>query len=101
LDLVAALPWPFGLLLGIVAFLGIRYGIGAYLSAAPTGMFRQIGPVISNAIAPFSWLALIACWLAAGISFLKAQSRKKLLEDQTSLDWTAAGLKMWKLSIFH
>jgi hypothetical protein len=26
MDIVAALPWPVGLVLGIVAFLGIRYG---------------------------------------------------------------------------
>jgi len=53
-------------------------------------MFRQIGPTLSNALAPFSWLVLIACWLAAGFSFAKAQHRKKLLETQTGLDSIAA-----------
>jgi len=57
MDIVAALPWPVGIALGILLFLGIRYDIGAYLSSAPTGMFRQIGPGVSKAIAPFSWLA--------------------------------------------
>jgi restriction system protein len=90
MDIVAALPWPVGLVLGIIAFFGIRYGIGAYLSSAPTGMFRQIGPVLSKAVAPFSWLALIACWIAAGFSFAKAQRRKKLLETQTGLESIAA-----------
>jgi len=86
MDIVAALPWPVGLVLGVVAFLVIRYGIGAYLSSVPTGVFRQIGPALSNSLAPFSWLALIACWLAAGYSFIKAQRRKKLLETQTGLE---------------
>jgi restriction system protein len=90
LDIVAALPWPVGAILGVIAFFGIRYGIGAYLSAAPTGMFRQIGPAVSKAIAPFSWIALIVCWLAAGVSFIKAQRRKKLLETQIGLDSIAA-----------
>ena len=90
MDIVAALPWPVGIVLGIVAFLGIRYGIGAYLSSAATGMFRQIGPGVSTALAPFSWIALIACWIAAAYSFSKAQHRKQLLEAQTSLDSIAA-----------
>ena len=90
MDIVAALPWPVGLVLGVVAFLVIRYGIGAYLSSVPTGVFRQIGPALSNSLAPFSWLALIACWLAAGYSFTKAQRRKKLLETQTGLESVSA-----------
>ena len=90
MDIVAASPWPVGVVLGIVAFLGIRYGIGAYVASAPTGMFRQIGPVLSNAVAPLSWLALIACWFAAGFSFVKAQRRKKLLETRTGLESIAA-----------
>jgi restriction system protein len=90
MDIVAALPWPVGLVLGIVAFFGIRYGIGAYLSSAPTGMFRQIGPVLSKSLAPVAWFALIACWIAAGFSFVKTEHRKKLLETQTGLDTIAA-----------
>lgn len=86
LDVVAALPWPMGIALGIVLFLGIRYGIGAYLAASPTGMFRQLGPILSKSLAPIAWFVLIVCWAAAGFSALKAQRRKKLLENQTGLD---------------
>jgi len=42
MDIGAALPWPVGLLLGIIAFFGIRYGTCAYLSSAPTGMFDKL-----------------------------------------------------------
>jgi restriction system protein len=90
LDVVASFPWPVGFALGIILFFGIRYGIGAYLESAPTGMFRQIGPGVSKALAPFSWIALLGCWLAAGASFVKAQRRKQLLETQTGLDSIAA-----------
>jgi restriction system protein len=90
MDIVAALPWPVGLVLGIVAFLGIRYGIPAYFSSVPTGMFRQLGPALSKSLPPFAWFALIACWIPAGYSFLKAQHRKKLLETQTGVDSIAA-----------
>ncbi len=86
LDIVAALPWPLGVILGIVAFLGIRYGIGAYLSSAPMGMFRQIGTGFSKALTPLSWGGLIVCWVAAAVSFAKRQRRKKLLETRTGLE---------------
>ena len=76
MDIVAALPWPVGLVLGIVAFFGIRYGIGACLSSAPTGMLRQIGPALSKTFAPIAWFALVACWIAAGFSFVKARRQR-------------------------
>ena len=90
MDIVAALPWPAGMVLGIVAFLGIRYGVPAYISSTTTGMFRQLGPALSKSLPPIAWFALIACWIAAGYSFLKAQHRKKLLATQTGLDSIAA-----------
>jgi restriction system protein len=90
LDVVASFPWPVGFVLGIILFLGIRYGIGAYVESAPTGMFKQLGPLLSKGFAPFSWVALVGCWFAAGASFLKAQRRKHLLETQTGLGSIAA-----------
>lgn len=80
LAIAAALPWPVGLVLGIVAFFGIRYGIGAYLASLPTGIFQQVGPMLSKSITPLAWFALIGCLMAAVASFFKAQKRKKLLE---------------------
>lgn len=67
LGAIAAMPWPFGLVLGIIGFLLIRHFGGA--------MF-----------APFGWLALAACWMAALVSFFGAQQRRRLLETQTGLD---------------
>jgi len=90
MDIVAALPWPVGVALGIAAFLGIRYGIPAYISSATTGTFQQLGPALSKSLRPIAWFVLIVCWIAAGFSFFKAQHRKKLLETQTGLDSIAA-----------
>ncbi len=86
LDIVASLPWPLGFVLGIVAYVGIRYGIGAYLASSPTGMFRQIGPGLSKALGPLAWISMIGCWLAAAASFFRARHRKQLLETQTGVD---------------
>ena len=85
LDEVASWPWPLGILAGIAAFLVIRYGIGAYLSAggpvlAPVG--QQIGPVL----APLAWSMMLACWAAAGASFMSARRRRTLHDTRTDLD---------------
>lgn len=40
--------------------------------------------------APFAWLALAICWLAAAISFLESRRRRRLLDVQSGLDSIAA-----------
>ena len=86
LDIVKSFPWPVGIALGIVLFLGIRYGIGWYLATIPTGMFKQLGPAFSAVSAPLAWTALVACWFAAGFSYLDSRRRKALLEAQSGRD---------------
>lgn len=66
LDGIAELPWPFGFVLGILAYVFVD---------------RLGGP-----FAALAWLALAGCWLAAGVSFLNARKRKRLLETQTGTD---------------
>lgn len=65
LDEIASLPWYAGLVLGIIAFI----------------LVRSLGGMV----APLAWIFLIACWLAAGVSFLKSSKRKQLLATQTGL----------------
>lgn len=67
LDGIASLPWFFGVALGIVAFLFVRYVMGGVL-------------------APLAWVFLAGCWMAALVSFLRSRKRKQLLETQTGLD---------------
>jgi restriction system protein len=68
LDIVAALPCPAGIVFGIIAFFGIRYGIGAYLQSAPTGTFKQLGPnfagVARTWVLAVALLALFSKWRA-------------------------------------
>ena len=66
LDDIASMPWPFGFVLGIVAYFFARH-FG--------GPFALLGLIF-----------LIACWAAATISFFRGLKRKRLLETQTSLD---------------
>lgn len=83
-----------GIFLGLAAFLAIRYGIPWY--------FHQPGNDIAMALSKglaegpvriFSWMALLVCWLGAGVSYLKQRQRAQLFDAQatnlqlSSLDW--------------
>lgn len=86
-ELLASMSWPVPLGLGIVGYVGIRYGIGWLFGSSQNiylaGLARQFS---SDAFAPFAWLMLGACWLAALASFIGAKGRRRLLETQTGLD---------------
>jgi restriction system protein len=86
-ELLASMPWPVPLGLGVVGYVGIRYGIGWLFGASQNiylaGLARQIS---SEAFAPFAWLVLGACWLAALASYIGAKGRRRLLDTQTGLD---------------
>lgn len=87
-DLIAAAPWPFGIVLGILAFLGVRYGFTLLAAFTGNPMLAGIGNVARNSsgYAMLAWMALGVCWIAALASFLGRQKRKRLLETQTGLD---------------
>ena len=87
LDLIAGLPWPFGVVLGIAAYLGIRYGIGWYFSTYGGALLKPVGQQLSNGLyAPLAWMALALCWVAAFVSYVKSRQRKKLLDTRTGLE---------------
>lgn len=77
---IATLPWPVGLIAGLVGFLFIRYGLG-------DGQLAQ-------AFAPFAWAVLAMCWLGALASFIVSAKRKQLLDAQTGLD--SLGAMTWQ-----
>lgn len=92
LDIVASFPWPIGLIIGVGAFLGIRYGIPAYFLHSSSPVLQGIGKGIA-AGGPFTvlaWLAMLVCWFAAIASFVRAKHRKRLLETRTGLESLAS-----------
>ncbi|QOY63697.1 restriction endonuclease [Lysobacter sp. H21R4] len=86
LDEVASWPWQMGILAGIVAFLLIRYGIGAWLSAAGGPLLGPVGQQIGSITAPFAWIVMFACWLAAAVSWANARKRRSLHDTRRDLD---------------
>jgi len=86
-ELIASAPWPFGVALGIVAFVAVRYGISWYLSSSSNQFLAPIGKAANGgAIAILAWTLLGTCWAAAFASFIARRQRGRLLETQTGLD---------------
>lgn len=68
-NLLAAAPWPVGVVAGIALFPAIRYGMPAVLARVDSpvlAMFARAG--IAGVAAPLAWLFLGLCWLAAAIA---------------------------------
>ncbi|MBW8367775.1 MAG: restriction endonuclease [Arenimonas sp.] len=94
LDLLAALPWPVGILLGVASFLAIRFCIPWYFNRSGNEVAIALGKGLADGPVLFwAWIALLVCWVGAGLSFLKQRQRARLFDDQVrnlglaSLDW--------------
>lgn len=94
LDEVASWPWPVGILAGVIVFLLIRYGVGAWFSATGGSLLGPLGQQIGGTLAPLAWIAMLACWIAAGVSWLRAKQRRRLHDTRSDLD-SLAGIS-WR-----
>ena len=84
---IAAMPWWLGILIGLIGYVVIRHGIGWYLASSHSPVLSGMGRMLANgAYAPFAWMLLIACWLAALASFIGRGRRRQLLDNQTGID---------------
>jgi restriction system protein len=84
---LASRPWPVGVFAGVVAFIVIRFGMAAYFSGASGSRVPALGKIVADGFfTPIAWAALLACWLAAGASYLGSRQRAVLLETLTDLN---------------
>lgn len=88
---MAALPWPVGFVMGIAAYLLVRYGIGWWFSHQGGMLSQGFAHQSSGMFAPLAWTLLGVCWLAALFSYLGTRSRRRFLETRTTLESLAAG----------
>jgi restriction system protein len=87
MDILVVLPWWVGIGVGIVGFVGIRWGIGAWLSHNGGQLGKAVGGQLSNGtLTPFAWFFLALCCIAAFFSWLRTRQRAELLDGQRSLD---------------
>jgi restriction system protein len=91
LDLIAALPWPVGIVLGVLAFWAARYGAGWYFSHNGGPLTAGLGQQLSaGALTPLGWMLLALCWIGAAVSFARRRQRVRLLATRTDLGSIAA-----------
>jgi|SRR6185437_9432135 len=87
-DLIAAMPWPVGIVLGILAYMGVRFGFSLLAAHTSNPIFSRLAATSQNSdgYKILAWMALGVCWITALVSFIGRQKRKRLLETQTGLD---------------
>lgn len=89
-DELVRLPWPVGLIVGLIAFLLLHEGVPAWMASRGGPLAQGIAMGMGSVFGFVSWLVLAGCWLAALLSFLDARRRRRLLETRTDLDSLAA-----------
>ena len=84
MDIVSSVPWPFGIVLGLLAYAAVRYGLPWYFGKVSNPVMQGLGRELTTpAFAPLAWMALAACWIAALVSFIRQLLRRRLLHAQT------------------
>ena len=86
MDEIASLPWPVGVVSGVAAFVLIRFGVGAWFTAVGGSLLGPLGQQIGPLLAPFAWLTMLGCWIAAGVSWASARKRRVLHDTRSDLD---------------
>jgi restriction system protein len=90
MEALVGMPWPIGILVGILLFSGIRYAIPWWISSQDGGLAHGMASGFSQALTPLAWLLLAMCWTAALLSYLGARRRRILLDTRTTLESLAA-----------
>lgn len=91
---VASLPWPAGIIAGLLVFLAVRYGVPWVLGQSG----RTIGQAFADdrlgeSLSWLAWALLLVCWLAAAASYFGRIQRTRLYDAQaasprlTALSW--------------
>jgi restriction system protein len=87
IEVVASMPWPLGIVLGLLGYVAIRHGIGWHFGSTDNPYLSGLGKLAATGIyAPLGWILLVGCWLAALASFIGRARRRKLLDSQTGID---------------
>ncbi|OOG60166.1 restriction endonuclease [Rhodanobacter sp. C03] len=87
IEVVASMPWPVGIVLGLIGNIAIRYGIGWFFKSSTNPFLSAIGKqAAAGSYAAIGWMLLGACWIGALASFVGQRKRRHLLNTQTGLD---------------
>lgn len=86
MDAVAVMPWQGGVILAVIGFLFIRYGLTTWLLNSG-GM---LAPAFSPVLKLLAWFWLAVCLFGALASFITARKKRRLLDTRTDLESLSA-----------
>lgn len=113
-SLIALMPWPLGVVLGVIAFLAVRYGMPWMFSHVDNPYFQLMGGQLNQGLCRWlAWGLLAICGSAALISFLRdtmasktrrrgcdeRKRRPKTDETGRPLDHSVTGKTQSKISV--
>lgn len=90
-EVLAGLPWPAGIVAGVVGFIAIHHVLPWWLTKHNGPLAVGLGAQLGNILAPLAWLLLGLCWMAALASYLGSRRRRRLLDSRDSLESLASG----------
>lgn len=97
---IAALPWPVGIVVGIVGFISVRYGLAWWMGRAGGVVGQAFDQHGGADFAPLAWGVLVLFWSAALASWLGRRARRQLLDTRTGLDsLSALGWRQFELLV--
>ena len=86
-DTLVYLPWPFGVSFGLIAFVGIKWGLAWYFGSVDSLQTKAMAAMFAKGtLDPLAWLLLLMGCMAAGFSWYRGRDRARLLEQQTGID---------------
>lgn len=86
-EMLAAAPWPIGVVFGLATFALLRYGLPAWFSGVDNPIVSALGKQLERgSLDPFAWLLLALGALASLLSWLRSLKRKRLLDTRQGLE---------------
>ena len=78
LESLGSLPWPVGIVFGLLGFGIFRWGLGWYASSAGGRIGEAFGKlVLSGSLEPIAWLFFAIGFIGAGMSAYRTRDRAR------------------------
>jgi restriction system protein len=87
LEALGGLPWPVGIVFGLLGFAVFRWGVGWYANSFGGSIGRAFGKaILSGGLTPIAWAFLGLGFVGAAMSAYRRRDRSRLLDEQKSLE---------------